>query len=61
MGDRVDDSLSWWVGLDRAAFLERLKREEVRLRQLTHDRKLQPRGPTERPKTGQGRLPDEEV
>lgn len=31
MGDRVDDSLSWWVGLSREDFARRVREEQERM------------------------------
>jgi len=34
MADRVEDGVSWWVGVDRAEFARRLAREQSRIQAL---------------------------
>lgn len=57
------DDVSWWVVAqqgDRAAFYQRVRDEAERLQRLTHDPKLQPRGPEAKPAVRGGRTPSTE-
>lgn len=60
MGDRVDDRLSWWVGLSREDFARRVREEQERMSREAIDpmaTAITRKTPQPRP----GRRPDEEV